>query len=251
MRRKTKVFLALLGFLFFLRADDSRNHPVVATYCDGTQIEIYPYSVVTREDGTVFNDYEVQVTPLDNGGLRYAFEDWTDNDYNDLVIDLWVSGNGTGSPVAHVRYVSKDAGFNHKLHLVYGETDVFVIDADEATPGTVFDVPLPTVECPDFSIKVTPPQRSIYPGEETFYTVEVRSIGGFSDPVELSVEGLPQGATGQFEQNPITPTGETKLRIETSPTTPVGSYQLTVTGTSGELSHSYTVSLEIKECPDF
>ena len=183
--------VALLGLFFIMRADDSRNHPVTATYCDGNEVQIYPYSVVTRNDGTSFNDYEVQVTPIENG-LRYAFEDWTDNDYNDLVIELWVSGNGTGSPVAHVKYISKDAGFNHKLHIVYDSTDVFVFDADEATPGAVFDIPLPTVECPDFSINVTPPQRSIYPGEDTFYTVVVQSIGGFSQPVELSVEGLPQ-----------------------------------------------------------
>lgn len=253
-KNKLKIFISvvlLAGLFFNLRAEDSRKNPIIATYCDGSEIKIYPYSFVTRYDGTTFNDYEVKVSPIEDSGLRYAFEDAIDNDYNDLIVDLWVSGNGTGSPVVHVRFVSKDAYFNHKLHLVYGTTDVFVFDANEATPGTVFDVLLPAVECSDFSINVAPPHRSIYPGESTFYTVVVQSKGGFSHPVELSVEGLPQGANGEFDQNPVTPTGETKLNIKTEISVQPGTYTLTVKGEAPGISHSSKVILEIKECPDF
>lgn len=111
--------------------------------------------------------------------------------------------------------------------------------------------PLSVADYPDFSINVTPPQRSIYAGENTFYTVVVQSKGGFSEPVTLSFEGLPEGATGRFDDNPLKPTGETKFRVETSSGTPAGTYIITIIGTAGELSHSATVILEIKGCPDF
>lgn len=70
--------------------------------------------------------------------------------------------------------------------------------------------------------------------------------------------GLPAGATGTFEKNPLTPPAgssvNTHLNITTSTATPPGTYTLTITGISrGELSlkHSKTVKLIIKgsECP--
>jgi uncharacterized repeat protein (TIGR01451 family) len=255
IRRKEmrgKIILLFLIFSIFslLLADDSRNNPVTAKYCDGSSINIYPYSHVTRYDGSTFDCYEVKVEQIVDG-LRYGFEDWSDYDYNDVVIELWVTGNGTSNPVAHVKFVSKDAGFNHKIHIVYNGTDLFIFDANNATPGQIFDINLPAKPCPDFSINVTPPQRSIYPGDSTHYNVVVHSINGFKEPVYLSVEGLPLGAVGKFDDNPVIPTGETKLRIETNKNVSPGIYTLTVKGEGGGKIHTATVLLEIKSCPDF
>lgn len=247
----------ILLFTFFIilsswlvHADDSRNNPVTATYCDGSSINVYPYSLVTRNDGSTFHCYEVQVSSIQDG-LRYGFEDWNDYDYNDVVIELWITGNGSSNPVAHVKFISKDAWYNHKIHIVYNGTDVFVFDADQATPGTIFDIPLPSRECPDFSIHVDPPHRKISPGESTHYNVVVKSINGFKEPVTLSIEGLPSGAQGSFDDNPVIPTGETKLRINTSLNTTPGTYQLKIKGEGGGRIHEDTVILEIKLSPGF
>ena len=99
---------------------------------------------------------------------------------------------------------------------------------------------------PDFTINASPPLRSIYKGEATFYTVVVHSIEGFNESVNLSVEGLPSGASASFDPNPVIPTAESKLNIQTTSDTPSGNYELTIKGSGGEKTHSTTVTLEIK-----
>ncbi len=104
---------------------------------------------------------------------------------------------------------------------------------------------------PDFSIGVTPTSLSVPQGGTTSYTVTLTSLNQFSSPVSLTVTGLPDGATSQFATNPLTPSGECALRIDTSPTTPFGTYPLTVTGTGGEKSHSADVTLVVTAGADF
>jgi uncharacterized repeat protein (TIGR01451 family) len=143
------LLLAALPFLAVaLRAVDARQNPVSAAYCDGSLLDLYPYSAVVRSDNSTFDCYEVRISPAGEG-LRIGFEDADDADYNDVIIDLWLTGNGSGAPVAHVRFVSKDAAFSHTIHLVSGGTDLALFKAEETAPGTVFDVPLPARPCPD------------------------------------------------------------------------------------------------------
>src|SRR5690606_10335266 len=58
---------------------------------------------------------------------------------------------------------------------------------------------------PDFLLSSSPSQVSICAGDPAGYTVGVLSVGGFDDPVTLSVAGLPGGASGSFSPNPVTP----------------------------------------------
>ena len=215
------VAILIFGLFNFIQAVDSRSYPVIATYCDGSTVDIYPFSFVTPDDGPTFNCYEVLTNPIENG-YRYGFEDKDDGDYNDLIIELWVTGQNTGSPVAHVKYVSKEAAYKHWLYAVYNGTQQLVFKAEESAPGTVFDIPLPIKECGDFEIKATPPQRAIDQGDSTHYNVTIKALNGFTDDTNLSVEGLPAGVTGIFQPNPLPITGEAKLGITTTPQVPVG-----------------------------
>jgi uncharacterized membrane protein len=63
--------------------------------------------------------------------------------------------------------------------------------------------------------------------------------------VALAVDGLPVGASGTFSPNPAT-TAST-LNVNITSITPSGSYVLTITGTSGVLSHSTTVTLFVAD----
>ena len=102
---------------------------------------------------------------------------------------------------------------------------------------------------PDFSLSVTPASQTVVAGGSTSYTATITPTGGFSGQVNLSVSGLPAGATGNFTPNPATTSSS--LAVTTSTTTPTGTYPLTITGASGTLSHSTSATLVVNGAPDF
>ena len=107
---------------------------------------------------------------------------------------------------------------------------------------------------PDFTISASPSSQTVSPGGKSSYTVSVTRLGGFTGAVSLAVTGLPSGATGSFSPNPIgSSQSSSVLAVTTSTSTPAGSYTLSITGTSGKLTHSTSVTLVIQkgQTPDF
>lgn len=96
---------------------------------------------------------------------------------------------------------------------------------------------------PDFSLAVTPSSQTIVQGHSTTYTATVAPLLGFAGQVTFSVSGLPTGVTGTFSPNPGTSTST--LSVTTAASSPVGLFTLTVTGTSGAITHSATTVLNI------
>jgi hypothetical protein len=108
---------------------------------------------------------------------------------------------------------------------------------------SVSPVPLPSS---GFTVTVTPPSRSVAAGTPAQYAVVVRPLGLFSEPVVLSISGLPHGATALFAP-PIAPVpGASVLTVQTDPTTPMGVYPLSITASSGPIIQSATAVLQIK-----
>ena len=103
---------------------------------------------------------------------------------------------------------------------------------------------------PDFSLSVTPSSQTAVQANPTSYTATVDTLNGFAGVVGFSVTGLPTGTTGTFTPTSVTGSGTSLLSITTSNATPLGSYTVTVTGTSGALVHSATVTLVVVQ-PDF
>jgi hypothetical protein len=100
---------------------------------------------------------------------------------------------------------------------------------------------------PDFTIGATPSSQTVVQGNGTSYTVNLGSVGGFSNDVTLSVSGLPTGAGGSFTVNPVHGSGSSTLNVTTNAsTTPAGSYTVTITGTSGATVHSTQVTLVVQ-----
>jgi len=98
---------------------------------------------------------------------------------------------------------------------------------------------------PDFTVSASPSSQTVLQGNGTSYTVSVGAQNGFTGNVNLSVSGLPSGASGTFDVNPVVNSGTSTLSISTLTSTPAGTSTLTVTGTSGTLTHSTTVSLTV------
>lgn len=103
----------------------------------------------------------------------------------------------------------------------------------------------------DFTIASSPATRSVEQGQTAIYTVTVGSLNGFSSGVQLSASNLPVGATVSFSPTQVSKgMGTASMSVVTStstPTTPSGSDQITVTGTSGSTQHSTTVNLVVTD----
>src|SRR5438552_3993966 len=82
---------------------------------------------------------------------------------------------------------------------------------------------------PDFSVAATPASRTVPPGTGTSYSVTVTPSNGFTGNVTFSVTGLPSGATAGFSPSSVTGSGSSTLSVNTSSSTPTGSYMLTIT----------------------
>src|SRR5437588_812801 len=96
---------------------------------------------------------------------------------------------------------------------------------------------------PDFTIAASPSAQASSAGSTTNYTITITANGGFSGAVALSVTGLPTGATATFTPASVTGSGTSTMTVNTSPSTPRGTFPLTVTGTSGATVHTTQVTL--------
>jgi len=104
----------------------------------------------------------------------------------------------------------------------------------------------------EFDLAVTPQAAGVFAGDTALYTITTSAINGFAGSVNLAVTGQPAGTTAAFSVNPIAGAGTSTLGIATTASTTPGNYQLTITGTSGSLSHSQTVTLTVSPPrPDF
>jgi uncharacterized protein (TIGR03437 family) len=97
---------------------------------------------------------------------------------------------------------------------------------------------------PDFSVSVTPASQSVSPGSAASYSVSIVAVGGFNSPVNLGCTGLPGGANCSFSPNPATQ-GSATLTVSTAGAMPGGNYSFAVSGTSGSLSHSSPLRLNV------
>ena len=102
---------------------------------------------------------------------------------------------------------------------------------------------------PDYSLSVSPGSQSAVQGATTGnYTVTVNPTNGFSSGVTLSVTGLPAGATlNAPAPNPASTTATFSIAAGTAAT---GTYPLTITGTSGALTHTAGATLVVVK-PDY
>jgi hypothetical protein len=101
-----------------------------------------------------------------------------------------------------------------------------------------------TPPTPDFSVSASPSSVSVVQGSTGTSTVTVTPLNGFTGTVSLSASGLPAGVTATL--NPASTTGgNSTLTFTASNTATLGTVTVTVTGTSGTLTHSTTISLTI------
>jgi hypothetical protein len=101
----------------------------------------------------------------------------------------------------------------------------------------------------DFSISASPASLTISRSQSGTTTLTVTPIAGFSGNVSLSCSGQPASTNCNVSQGQVTLNGtnsaQATVTIKADNHAPVGTYSLTLKGTSGSITHSITVSLTI------
>jgi len=96
----------------------------------------------------------------------------------------------------------------------------------------------------DFSLGASPATLSIGQGGSASSVIGITPINLFTGAVALSASGLPAGVTASF--TPVsTATNTSTLTLTATGTATVGTANVTITGTSGTLSHSTTIALTV------
>ncbi len=98
----------------------------------------------------------------------------------------------------------------------------------------------------DFTITATPVSRTVQNGNNAPYTITITPAGGFTSAVSLSTGTLPKFVGATFSPATIAPSGSSVLTLTTKKQTKSGTATVTVTGTSGTLAHSTTVTLIVQ-----
>ncbi len=104
----------------------------------------------------------------------------------------------------------------------------------------------------DFSISVSPASGSTTPGGSVTATVSTAVTSGSAQTVSFSASGLPSGTTASFSPTSVTAGASSTMTLQTAPTTPGGTYPVTITGTGTSASHTTSYSLTVSgggTCP--
>lgn len=113
--------------------------------------------------------------------------------------------------------------------------------------GTFFDISDNNFEIAgatfDYTLSTTNNVQTVCSPTDAVYTIDIGEVGGYSDPVTLSVTGLPAGATSNFSVNPVTPVGSSVLTISNIGAVTPGAYTFTVNAAS--TSGPKTLSLDL------
>ncbi len=128
----------------------------------------------------------------------------------------------------------------------YGSYPITIV-ATTTSPNLSVSTTVTLVVSPaGFALSVTPTSQNVSQGNSTNYLVTSTPAAGFTDDVTFSVSGLPVDASASFSPDSVTGgAGSSTLNVATSPSTPTGPYTLTISGTSGTLTHSLAASLGV------
>ena len=130
--------------------------------------------------------------------------------------------------------------FSVTLNTVGSQTVTATDTVTSTTTGTSGSIAVQ-----NFAVAVSPTSDVFGPGTHGTNTVTVTAQGGFSGSVALSISGLPTqtGNTGVFAPTSVSGSGTSTLTITVGSTTPAGTYNLTITGSSGGANRTAALTL--------
>ena len=100
---------------------------------------------------------------------------------------------------------------------------------------------------PNFSLSVAPLSLSVAQGASGTVGITTTLSGSFNSSIQLSVSGLPAGATASFSPSsiPAPGNGASVMTVTAGTAAAVGTFPLTITATNGSTTNTATVTLTI------
>jgi len=135
------------------------------------------------------------------------------------------------------RDATRDLGSNPSLQMP--PLDSYLVDGDATNVMTQWILSMTNT----FWLGATPASQTTIGNLGTSFSVTNLATSGFTSSVTFSVSGLPAGANGSFTPPALTNSGNTTLSLSTGPSTPAGSYTLTISGVGGGQTNVTTAIL--------
>lgn len=99
---------------------------------------------------------------------------------------------------------------------------------------------------PDFTMSVANPSQEICGLDSITYLIDLDTIDGFADPVNLSLFGTPPGTSYNFSANPASTPGTVVLTVSNAGGAVSGNYTLTLQASSTSGTKNYPLTLGIR-----
>lgn len=177
------------------------------------------------------------------------------------IITVGATGGFTGTVDLSVTIPGQPAGVTAALNptsIDGSGTSMLTVSTTDDSPGGNFEIVITgtsaglthtayvTLALPGFGI-TAPSNMFVNQGGATTGTITINPVNGFTGNVELSASGLPTGVTINFKPRSTMTTSTVTFRATRMAPTGFGS--VTITGTSGNLTQTATVSVAVSARP--
>jgi len=186
-----------------------------------------------------------------NQTVTWDVAETTTNGVNSPYVDVFLSTNGGSSfPALLASKVPNDGsetvtmpnstGTQNRI-MVRGHNHIFL-----DVSNTNFTI---TSSTPTFALafdgQADGQNKSVCQGQSAEYDIDYSTIGGFSGTTALTVSGNPAGTSVSFSQSSISSNGTIQLSLTDTETAIPGVYQMIVTGTSGAITKTVNLYVEV------
>ena len=120
-----------------------------------------------------------------------------------------------------------------------------VISATSGDLAHTAGLTLNVIQARSFDLFASPQTQSLIAGTAGIVDVTLDAINAFTSSVALSVRGVPTDAVSAVAPNPAAVPGSSMVLLVTAPTTPPGTYALTITGNGGGVTRTQDVTFVV------
>lgn len=185
---------------------------------------------------------------------------WEVNNWEDGTTEGGSSGSAIWDPISHLVVGTLTGGSASCTSVTsdcYGKFSVswdglLAVERlrDHLDPSNTGATQMPGGEPANFVISTLDDTLGVCATGTDLTTLDVTVEGGFSDPITLSLSGLPAGVSNSFSPNPVNPPGASVLTLNVA-TAQTGSFPLVVTADAGTAVETLDLTLNLsKGIPD-